>query len=63
MTEARKPQFGRTREEKLRIAAECRKYDIVETCKKHGIYTASYYDRVQRFALDDARGAYLEASK
>ena len=47
MTEARKPQFGRTREEKLRIAAECRKYDIVETCKKHGIYTASYYDRVQ----------------
>lgn len=63
MTEARKPQFGRTIEEKLRIVAECRRHGIVETCKKHGIYPVSYYDRVERFALDDARGAYLEASK
>ncbi len=63
MTEAKKPRVRRTKEEKLRIVAECRKHGIVETCKKYGIYPASYYDWVERFALDDGMGAHPEASK
>jgi len=63
MTEARKQRVRRTKEEKLRIIEECRKRGIVETCKKYGIYPASYYAWVERFALDDIKGAHPEASK
>jgi putative transposase len=48
MSEERKPKVHRTKEEKLQIIEECKKEGITATCKKYGIYPATYYDWVEK---------------
>lgn len=56
MTEPRKPKIHRSKEEKLRILQEGKKNGVVETCRKYGIYPASYYQWSQKFASMGHKG-------
>lgn len=49
MSTERKPKVHRTKAEKLQILKEGEKNGIAVTCRKYGIYEASYYQWKNKF--------------
>lgn len=56
MSEERKVNVRRTKEEKLRIIEEVKKYGVSVTCAKYGIYPTSYYQWVEKFRMMGEKG-------
>lgn len=49
MSKERKARVHRTKEEKLLIIEEAKKLGVTATCKKYGVYPASYYQWVEKY--------------
>lgn len=56
MSEEKKVRLHRTKEEKLRIIEEAKKHGVTATCKKHGIYPASYYQWLEKVSEMGEKG-------
>jgi putative transposase len=63
MSTERKPKVHRTKAEKLAILKEGEKNGISATCRKYGIYEASYYQWKNNFHEKDNAGLQGSMSK